>query len=505
MKGSKKPGKTEAHLMAVRRAVISLVVYVPEMDYLQPYNENVPAARASGTAFVVEGLPAPTKEGFYACTAYHVVEQAVSIRAMLFQADQDESAQPIECRLVSYSIDLDAAVIFVKTPRPEWMVPLGAGDSDSLMPNDEVKAAGFPIREGFQVTTGFVSGRLPDRLQVDVAINPGNSGGCLLRVSTGTVVGIVVSTLVGAQNVNYVSAWEDVKRILLPMNAEIGRVKAEGKRVDGKGMGGKGRSDDAPLLSAPVTSFNFSLIKTAPEFVASHTGRACTSGALVTRVHERSSAYAAGLREDDVVCSIGEHLVSLSATVRVPWWRIDAIDYTTLTSRTPVGTKLRLQYYSRERRAMKTATITVEADLSIFRPIDVQSHAVAYSRRGGVVVQPLTEDLFSADEQFRKRFAYVMARPQLREMSLLVVTHVDPESPFTLMNQINPYDVVVAIGRERIDGGDLAQYESLFAKAMRKGGVILHTYVGAAASATTERIEAWEASHLSTPVAPPAR
>ena len=467
-------GKVDDGLLSLRRAVISLSVYCEVVDWTQPYNKNLKTKNGKGTAFVVDDLPSvPT--GFLALTAHHVVHNAVRIRATLFENDEDHPSAPVEAKLILYSVDLDTAVIHIDAPRPKWLVSLVMGDSSRLLPNVQIKVAGFPLREDFQVTTGFVSGRLPDRVQVDASVNPGNSGGPLISVDDGSVLGVVVSGFSPdkAQNVNFCTPIEDVKLVLLPT---LMRRSKSSKEIE----------------SIPINSFNFNLVPTSPDLLKLQSGGSCTAGALVTRVNEKSSAYESGLRVDDIVCSIDGYKIGYKATVRVPWWDVDAISYTTILARKPVGAEVDIEFYSAKRDRMIKAKLKIERNMSRFRYVDVQSEPIPYKRLGGVVVQPLSTNLFKETLKLQKRFGYVLQRPDLQERSLLIVTHIDADSPFTMMNQLNVNDAIVGVNDTPIDGGNLEHYASAFGEALRTGMVLLRIYTGKVASATATDVRAWK-------------
>ena len=468
-------GKTEVHLLEVRRAVISLSVYRKVLDWNQPYNKDLKTIQSGGTAFVVDSLP-NTEDGFFALTAYHVVEHAVRLRAMLFQNEENENpSSPLEATIVTYSISLDAAVIFIKSPRPSWLKPLAVGVSDNLIPNAQVKCAGFPLRQDFQVTTGFVSGRLPDRIQIDASVNPGNSGGPLINVRDGKVVGIVVSgySPEEAQNVNFCTPYEDVKRALLQA-VEVNLEK---------------------VTSVPIVSLNFNLIPTSPDLVEHVTEGKCHAGTAVTRINHSSAAYKLGLRENDIVCSIDGYTVGYKATVRVPWWKVDEIHYTTIISRKPVGKKINVDFFSTVSRKMESIAFELEKDFSIFQYVDAQSYSVPYVRLGGVVVQPLTVNLFEQASALISRYRYVFKRPDLQERSLLIITHIDADSPFTSMDQVSVYDAIIGVNDVCLPTGDLEAYGAAFQNAVKSGMVSLRLYTGSVASTTSKNIEEWNNSN----------
>jgi S1-C subfamily serine protease len=467
-------GKTDDRLLSLRRAVISLSVYFEKVDWSQPYNKDVKTERSGGTAFVLNEFPSvPT--GFLALTAYHVVHNAVRIRATLFENDEDHPSAPIEARLMLYSVDLDTAVIHIDAPRPKWLASLVMGDSSQLLPNVQIKVAGFPLREDFQVTTGFVSGRLPDRVQVDASVNPGNSGGPLISVEDGSVLGVVVSGFSPekAQNVNFCTPIEDVRLVLLPTLMKRPKGSKE-------------------IQSIPMSSFNFNLISTSPDFLKLQSGGSCAAGALVARVNEESSGYGTGLRVDDIVCSLDGHKIGYKATVRVPWWKVDAISYTTILARKPVGSEVAIEFYSREKARMIKSKLKIERNMDRFRNVDVQSESIPYQRLGGVVVQPLSINLFNETPVLQKRFGYVLQRPDLQQRSLLIVTHIDADSPFTVMNQLTANDAIVGVNGTSFDGGDVEHYASAFKAAMGTGMVLLRLYTGKVASATAKDIRAWQ-------------
>merc|ERR1711871_450962 len=81
------------------------------------------------------------------------------------------------------------------------------GNSDAMMPGDEVSALGFPLGfNGLKITMGVVSGYQVFEhalyAEVDAAINPGNSGGPLLN-SAGKVLGINSAKMQGADSMSF--------------------------------------------------------------------------------------------------------------------------------------------------------------------------------------------------------------------------------------------------------------------------------------------------------------
>ena len=203
-----------AESLAVCRITTSYIIY----DWMKPYNKTM-SSDATGTGFVVKGHTnlnnSDDADHFLLFTAYHVVEFAKQINVRI-EADQ---SMVITSKLLTCNPDLDVAVLIVPIKLPSSITPLSLGESDSITPLQPIQAVGYALGSThLQFTTGVISGRISDRIQIDAAINKGNSGGPLIDKKTKGVVGVVVSARTSAQNVNYAcpiqEALESLKRML---------------------------------------------------------------------------------------------------------------------------------------------------------------------------------------------------------------------------------------------------------------------------------------------------
>jgi S1-C subfamily serine protease len=150
---------------------------------------------ASGTGFFI------TKDG-YMISNHHVVSNAVMVRVLM-------KGELLETKVVKTDPANDLALLKVRVPSD--VTPLPIGSSRAVRLGDPVITVGFP-RPGIQgqepkLTKGNISSLsgvrdTPHEFQISNPIQPGNSGGALVDQS-GNVVGIVVATLRGGQNVNY--------------------------------------------------------------------------------------------------------------------------------------------------------------------------------------------------------------------------------------------------------------------------------------------------------------
>ncbi len=142
-----------------------------------------------GTGFVID------KAG-HIVTNNHVVGTS---RSVLVNFIDGEAAI---ADLVGIDSDSDLAVIKMRNPNPNILVPVEFGDSSAIQVGDVVVAIGNPYGENRTATAGIISAirgaknegggstfSIPGVLQTDAAINPGNSGGPLFN-SQGQVIGV---------------------------------------------------------------------------------------------------------------------------------------------------------------------------------------------------------------------------------------------------------------------------------------------------------------------------
>jgi S1-C subfamily serine protease len=159
-------------------------------------------------------------------TNYHVVENAVSIRCMLYDGAH------YDAKIVGSDKETDLALIKLQADEGAAFASAEIGDSTTLKEGDFVMAMGAPWGLNRSVSLGIISCTrryIPDSseyslwLQTDAALNPGNSGGPLVNTS-GEVIGINALAVMEGGDLGFAIPAETLKHII-PHLRKNGKVE----------------------------------------------------------------------------------------------------------------------------------------------------------------------------------------------------------------------------------------------------------------------------------------
>ncbi|HSK77026.1 MAG TPA: trypsin-like peptidase domain-containing protein [Thermoanaerobaculia bacterium] len=216
-------------------------------------------------------------------TNAHVIEGASRITVTLLDGRE------FDADLLGADRDADLAVLKVKAA---GLPAIPLGKSSGLLIGETVITIGNPFGLSHTVTTGVLSatGRtvpsergerlFTDFLQTDASINPGNSGGPLVNLA-GEVIGVNTAIIQGANGIGFAIPADRARRVVDDL-LRFGELQ--------------------PLWTG------VRLVTVDPE-LARRSELPVRRGALVFRVYPDSPAAQAGLKEQDVIVSVGGHPV----------------------------------------------------------------------------------------------------------------------------------------------------------------------------------------------------
>ncbi|MFP6899643.1 MAG: trypsin-like peptidase domain-containing protein [Opitutales bacterium] len=335
----------------------------PVEEFLRRYYGLSPSG-SSSSRIEQEKVPAGIGSGVIVSDEGHVLTNAHVITDQRTGETIDEvivklaDKREIIATIIGLDKATDVAVLQINAPN---LPRISLSDSDQLRVGDIVFAAGNPLGVGLTVTMGIVSatgrtnlgildepGSYEHFIQTDAAINMGNSGGALLD-SEGRLAGIntaIYSRTGGNIGIGFAIPINLAKSILVSLvekgNVDRGFLGVNLEDID---------SETAAKLNLPSSS-----------------------GARVNSVVPGSPADDAGLRENDVIVSLGDQPVRSVAELRV------------FISRTPPGEPIRLGWFREGRRK--------SFEIKLGRLGD-KTMSDASPPLPGLTLQPLSADLRS--------------------------------------------------------------------------------------------------------------
>jgi serine protease Do len=376
----------------VRDTVVQIFAQIAEVDLLQPYK--------TPSQYGVRGSGFFINERGDIITNAHVVDQACALWIQVPSLGK----YFIDVDLIGICPERDLALLRVSEQGIAFLraqlgfIPhLPLGDSDTVYRADEVLALGYPLgQESLKSTTGVISGREKNFIQMSAPINQGSSGGPLLNVR-GEVIGINTAGVTEAQNIGYIIPVNDL-RVILP---DLYKTK---------------------LLRKPYMGV---MLMHATESLVTYLGNPLPGGAYVVEVVPDSPLHKAGLQQGDMIYTINGYPVDMYGEMKVPWAE-DKISISNYVSRLAIGERVELVLYrSGERHAL--TVIFDYSELLPIRRVYPGYEELAYDVFGGMVVMELTVNHIKhliSQAPGLARYADVKQQTEPQ----LVITHIFPNS-----------------------------------------------------------------------------
>jgi len=246
-------------------------------DFFDPRFNRRQKQTSLGSGVIIDG-----KKGLILTNA-HVIQKTGTIKVML------ENELEFEARIVGADPDSDLAVLKIDSEKA--LPAINMGSSTDLMIGETVIAIGNPFGFSHTVTTGVISAldrsiRTEDRvfhnfIQIDASINPGNSGGPLLNIN-GELIGINTAIYAKAQGIGFAIPIDKARKIISDL-IQYGEVKQAWIGITVQDMDEK----LAGYLKVPGNK-----------------------GVIIKSVETDSPAEQAGLKESDIILSLGDKKVN---------------------------------------------------------------------------------------------------------------------------------------------------------------------------------------------------
>lgn len=395
---------------AVRDTVVQVFSHVAEFDFKQPY-KTPRQFTSTGSGFFIN-------DAGDLITNFHVIDQARSIWVQVPSLGK----RIVDVEVVGVSPDRDIALLRLtdqgKKIVKEYFdeIPcLSLGNSDLIRRSDEVMALGYPLgQQSLKSTTGVISGREGNLIQMSAALNPGNSGGPLLNVN-GEVVGVNTATVLNAQNVGYIIPINELRVVL----SDLYKVK---------------------LLRKPFLGILFT---NATESLTEFLGNPKPGGCYVTEVIGNSTLQKAGVQRGDMIYEINGHKIDVYGDMNVVWSedKISLVDY---VSRLSIGQDVNLVVYRKGERKDMTIKFS-QAALPAIHRVYPGFEQMDYEVFAGMVVMELT---MNHVQIFAKIAPGLLRYAEMKNQSenTLIITHIFPTAqiyrtrtllPGATLNELN--------------------------------------------------------------------
>jgi serine protease Do len=353
-------------------------------------------------------------------TNNHVVENADEIRVTT------SNKREYGARVIGTDPKSDLAVIKLVGDTAQ-LKPIEIGDSSRLRLGDVVLAIGNPFGVGQTVTMGIVSAKgranvgivdYEDFIQTDAAINPGNSGGALVNMQ-GQLVGIntaILSRTGGNMGIGFA----------IPMN--MAKPIKESLEKHGKVVRG--------WLGVSIQDMSGELAKGLGL-------PAGTDGVLISDVSANGPAMRAGLRRGDVIQKLAGVSVGSTGELRnaVAAAGTTSVKLDILRDGKPLAVEVKLGEMAKD---------APDVDQ------EIPAKAEPGSALDGVRLESLTPGA-------RQKYGIGS-----NVTSGVVITGVDPASAAARAG-LRPGDVVLEIGRQKVDG--VERFRELYTGS--KGSLLL--------------------------------
>lgn len=380
-----------------------------QYNWIEPF-KPIHETNGIGTGFFINNKG-------YILTCAHVIDESLKILVSIPSSGQEK----YEANVISFYPEMDIAVIKINDYKQKINY-LKLGDSDKIIPGEDVVAVGYPLgQDKLKITKGIISGRETGLIQTDTPLNPGNSGGPLLRDNK--VIGINSSAYKSedAENVGF----------SIPINTfkNISKILTQGSR--------------RIVFQA---SIGCSIYNSNHDIMNYYNCKGCKNGVIIHRIMENSELNKHNIIKGDILCKINNYDIDNYGECKVEW-NIEKVPFKSLLERFNVGDKIKLKIWSQEKKKIKDIIITLKPSIDIYQirekypPFDI----IKWELFGGLLMVELT---LNHIYKIPSLFEYM--KPEKRNKNKILITKIYPGSSLSKDLILVPGDLIKSVNDKKV-------------------------------------------------------
>ena len=397
--------------------VVRIISQSIKFDWLEPY-KNKGNNSSVGSGFFIDN-----KGTILTCSHLLINSSKVYVEVPF------EGKEKYQAEIIMVCPKFDLALIRMKTYKNKGYLKLIESDAFyNIESGSKVLAVGFPLgQNNLKLSQGIISGREDGLIQTTAPLNKGNSGGPLIM--NDVVIGVNASKVGGASNIGYA--------VPIPHFHLI-------------------KNQPGNLIKRPILGFHY--FKSNDAYLQVNRVK-CSGGVIINYVHEKSPAWNSGLRVGNVLCSLNGHNIDNYGLIDRRWFN-EKMGINDLTNIFENNSTIKITFYDGKKKHNKTLKFNIY-DYKINKKYPLYDDSDnKYEIFAGMIVNELNlnnlQQLIKTKSGFRstkdKNYARLVSwiKPENRDQSRLIVTHIFPNSVVKKSEVLKESDIIDTVNNKKV-------------------------------------------------------
>ena len=397
--------------------VVRIISQSIKFDWLEPY-KNKGNSSSIGSGFFIDN-----KGTILTCSHLLINSRKVYVEVPF------EGKRKYEAEIIMVCPKFDIAIIRMKTYKNKGYLNLiSTNDFYNIDSGTNVLAVGFPLgQNNLKLSQGIISGREDGLIQTTAPLNKGNSGGPLIM--NNIVIGINASKIGSASNIGYA--------VPIP---HFHLIKTE-----------KGN-----LINRPILGFHY--FKSNKEYMDLNNVK-CKGGVIINYVNEESPAWNSGLRVGNVLCSLAGHKIDNYGLIDRRWFN-EKMGINDLINTFKNNSTIDISFFNKNKVYNRKLKFNMyDYKISKKYPLYDDSDN-KYEIFAGMIINELNmnnlQTLIKSKSGYKntkdKNYARLVSwiKPENRDKSRLIVTHIFPNSITKKSEVIKVTDIIESVNNIKV-------------------------------------------------------